>query len=178
MKIPYLLKRTVAYLIDSSLGFGIAMLLIQWAILKPLRPLLGINDEFFKQSWNMEIYVLLTISLPVYLFFTFFDSSTKMGTPGKLLFRLKVTDSEGTRLSFKKALIRSIVKLLPWEIAHIGIIFPMPVYYTENPEIRMLSIVGLFIMLIYFISIAINKKSLSLYDQLIGTQVVRKVTGN
>lgn len=174
MKFTYLWRRFAAYLIDCSLGFGLAMLFIQLLLVQYLHLIPGIDDAFLSDPWNMLTYVLLTISLPVYLFFSFFDASKNRGTPGKRWLGLQINTLDQKQLPFSKAFIRTVLKLLPWEIAHMGVIFPQPIYYTENPQTPWLSLLGLLLLLIYFLSIAFHKKSQSLYDQLLQTQVVMR----
>jgi uncharacterized RDD family membrane protein YckC len=148
------------------------MFLIQWVILMPYQESLGIDDEFFQNSWNMEGYVLLTISLPVWLYFSISDSSSKKGSFGKRWMKLQVLNIRNSaKLSFGQSFIRTILKLLPWEIAHIGVIFPVPLYYSEIPELRWLTVLGLVLFFVYFIGIVLDAQSRTLYDQLLGTQV-------
>lgn len=171
----YTFKRTLAYLIDYALAFGLVMLLIQWAILTPLRPSLGITDTWFRNSWNMEFYVLLTISLPVWIYFTLQDASAKKGTVGKRIMKLAVVDAQTSeRISYARAYFRTFLKLLPWEIAHAGVIFPEPSYYMDEPDVRILSIVGLVLFFVYFFSILLNKQHLSIYDKWVGVRVEEK----
>ncbi|MFK8011748.1 MAG: RDD family protein [Marinicellaceae bacterium] len=146
--------------------------MLQWIILTPVRQYAGIDEIWFHDSINMQLYVLITISLPVWLYFLLLDSYKCNGTFGKRLMKLTVLNQMNhKRLTLKKSLIRTIFKLLPWEIAHIGVIFPVPIYYAENPNIRILTIIGLLLFMLYFMSIFFNKKSQSFYDQLLNTQV-------
>ncbi|MDW3647132.1 MAG: RDD family protein [Bacteroidia bacterium] len=171
-KLVYLLKRSLAYWIDCIIAFAIVMLFIQQLILVKIRGYIGIDKDWFQDAWNMEIYVLLSISLPVWLYFAFQDSSTKKGSLGKKWMKLAVTQLEnGKKLSFAKALSRTLLKLLPWEIAHLGIIFPEPMYFAEDPQIRILSILGILLFLVYFLSISLNQKQQSLYDKWLNTHV-------
>jgi uncharacterized RDD family membrane protein YckC len=149
------------------------MLVLQWLILTPIREYIGINDLWFHSSVNMQWYVLLTISLPVWLYFSILDSDKNKGTWGKQLLKLNLINQEqGNRISFKKSFIRTTLKLLPWEIAHVGVIFPVPLYFASNPEVRIMTIVGLILFAVYFLSIALDKNSQSLYDKWLKVRVV------
>lgn len=173
MRFNYLFRRSLAYFIDCIIAFSIAMLLIQIAVLVPLRGYIGIDDDFFREAWNTEIYVLLTISLPVWLYFSILDNSRAQSSFGKRMLKLRVTESDGiSRLPFAKAFARTLLKLLPWELAHIGVVFPEPLHYMEAPEIRIMTIVGPVLLMIYFFSIIFTKSSQTLYDLLIGSKVV------
>ena len=169
----YILKRTAAYFIDCAIAFSIVMLVFQYGMMRPIRKLLGIGEEWFHSSINMEIYVLLSISLPVWLYFSILDSSEKKGTFGKRILKLSVVKKiTNNKLGFKKSFLRTACKLLPWEIAHLGIIFPIPLNYAEDPSIRVLSILGMVLFMIYFLSILWDKEKQSIYDKLMRTIVV------
>lgn len=170
----YFIQRTLAYLIDCFIAFAIVMLIIQWGILSNIRDAIGITDTWFQSSINMQLYVLTTISIPVWIYFAYFDSEKSKGTFGKRIFKLVVKDSKNQKISFGKSLFRTILKLLPWEIAHIGIIFPTPLYYEEEPAIRILSYIGLFLFAIYVISIWTDSRKRTIYDKVIGTFVSKE----
>ena len=79
----HIVRRTLAYLIDCTISFSVVMLLFQWALLSNIRGSLGLTDEWFMNGLNVELYVLLTISLPVWLYFIIMDSKKSRGTFGK-----------------------------------------------------------------------------------------------
>ncbi|WP_160114719.1 RDD family protein [Aquimarina sp. AU474] len=163
-----------AYLIDCIICYSLVMLVIQWAILSNIRESLGITEEWFKSSLNMELYVLISISIPVWAYFVYFDSNKTKGTFGKRILKLSVRDQENKTMSLSKSFQRTILKLAPWEIAHLGVIFPTPIYFENEPDIRILTIVGILLFSIYMISIVFNTNGQSLYDKLIGTKVIEK----
>ncbi|MEM8889689.1 MAG: RDD family protein [Bacteroidota bacterium] len=172
IKLRYLLRRTIAYFIDCFIAFALVMLLIQQLFLAQVRGYIGLDDAWFLNSWNVELYVLLSISLPVYLYFAFQDSSRKKGSLGKKWMKLEISQYEnGQKLSFPKALFRTFLKLLPWEIAHVGLIFPEPIYFAEDPQLNILTPLGILLFLIYFMSIGLNQKSQSLYDKWLNVHV-------
>lgn len=171
--IKHFIKRALAYWIDCAICYALVMLIIQWVILSPVRENFGITDEWFQISLNLELYVLISISLPVWAYFTYFDSSKAKGTFGKRIFKLSVSDMADNKIGLGKSFVRTFLKLLPWEIAHLGVIFPTPMYFDTDPSIRMLTIVGISLFLIYSISILIHSDGRAIYDRLIGTKVSR-----
>ena len=161
-------------LLYCLIAFAVVMLFIQWAILSHLRESFGITDIWFQSSINMQLYVLTSISIPVWIYFAYFDSKKSKGTFGKRIFNLVVKNNKNQKIDFWKSLGRTILKLLPWEIAHIGVIFPTPIYYENEPSVRILSYFGLLIFAIYVISIWTNSRKLAIYDRVIGTIVSKK----
>jgi uncharacterized RDD family membrane protein YckC len=170
----YAFKRIVAYLIDCLICYSVIMLLIQWAILSHLRTEFGLTNEWFQSSLNMELYVLLTISFPTWFYFVYFDSNKSNGTMGKRIMRLSVFDFEMKKLTVQKSFQRTFLKLLPWEIAHAGVIFPVPLYFAQDGDVRLLTIVGLALCIIYSVSLFTNTRGQSIYDIALKTHVLHK----
>jgi uncharacterized RDD family membrane protein YckC len=61
---------------------------------------------------------LLSLTIPVILYFAICESSRWQGTIGKRLLGLRVQDMASNRLSFRKTLLRAFLKFLPWELGH------------------------------------------------------------
>ncbi len=167
-------KRAVAYLIDCAICYSVIMLVLQWAILSNTRIWMGIDDAWFKDPLHLELYVILSISLPVWIYFTYFDSDRAKGTFGKWVFRLVVHDHAGRKIGLRKSFQRTFFKLLPWEVIHLSLIFPTPIYFEQNPEFRLITIVGLLLFITYMISILLGKGKQSVYDKLLGSLVEEK----
>ncbi|MCH8536060.1 MAG: RDD family protein [Flavobacteriaceae bacterium] len=170
----HFIKRTIAYLIDCLICYTFIMLIFQWALLSNLRVMIGITHEWFESSLNLQLYVFLTISLPVWFYFTYLDSNKSSGTIGKRIMKLAVLDYKKEKVRLKKSFLRTIFKLSPWEIAHFGIIFPSPLYFSQNPDIRILTIFGLILFGAYMLSIIIDSNRQSLYDKLLCIKVIEK----
>lgn len=169
-----LLPRAAAYLVDCLLIF-LFFALTQLLIFVPIRSGLGIDNEWFRSGIQTELYTLLTVSLPAWLYFTLSEGSQQGATLGKRLLRLQVVEA-GTRESpgTGRTLIRTIVKLLPWEIAHISNNLPTPLMFETTPEFRIgFVFVGL-LSGIYMVMIGFDRKKRGLHDRLAGTLVVRK----
>ena len=82
---------------------------------------------------------------------------------------LKVTGHSNARISKKKSFVRTLVKLLPWEITHIGL---LPIYFSDDPQptIGLYLANGLIIIyLVYFIS---QKGRTTIHDRASGTKVI------
>lgn len=169
----HLLKRTLAYFIDCLLAFTAVMLILQGLILTPIRESFGITIEWFNSGLNTELYVLATISLPVWVYFIYTDSQKSKGSFGKRLMNLSVRNSiDNERVTIGTSFKRTFLKLLPWEISHIGVVLPTPLWYVEKFEYRVFLLFGILVLVSYIISVLLNTDGKSIYDRLIGTKVV------
>ncbi|HEU4793561.1 MAG TPA: RDD family protein [Nitrolancea sp.] len=123
-----IVRRAAAYAIDVAIAYGI-FLAIQTGI-SPLRNQFGSN--WMASAPLFEGYILLTISLPVWCYFAFSESSSWRATIGKRLLGLCVTDVSGKRLGLGRSVLRTAVKLLPWDLAHLTIALPAPLFIDPN----------------------------------------------
>lgn len=65
-------------------------------------------------------FLLLVLPVGIYLYAS--EASSRQATVGKRVLRLKVVEaSTGGRPSRSRILVRTVVKLLPWEIAHFAV---------------------------------------------------------
>ena len=79
---------------------------------------------------------------------------------------------DGKRMDLKKSFYRTFLKLAPWEISHIGIIFPTPLYFDHEPEVRILMILGLALLTVYIVSTLLDSSNNSIYDKIVDTHTV------
>lgn len=169
----YFAKRTLAYLIDCLIAYSAVMLLIQYAILGQFRDQLGISEDWFRVSSHMQLYVFLTISLPVWTYFALLDSKVAKGSWGKRLFKLRVIrEKRESSPGIGRSYIRTFLKLLPWEIAHLGVIYPTPLYFESEAGLRTATYIGIALLVAYVLSILVNRKNRCIYDRIVGTQVI------
>lgn len=61
---------------------------------------------------------MATLSLPIALYFAVMEASSRAGTIGKRVMKLRVVTVDGHRARFSRTFVRAVVKLIPWEIAH------------------------------------------------------------
>ena len=81
----------------------------------------SITDAFqqlFSQRVQAQVLAFLMVTFPVTLYFSITESSAGQSTWGKQRLGLRVIDQEGNRLRFPKALTRTLLKFIPWEISH------------------------------------------------------------
>ena len=171
IKFQYILKRSLAYFIDVSIIYAVLMLVFQLLILTPIRTHFGIEENWFRNGWNVQWYVWLTISLPTWLYFICSEASNRQATFGKRIFKLKVLDSKTeSKITMLKSITRTALKLLPWELIHVGLNLPQPVWFENNPGFRFIVLLGTILFAVYFIMVLVKRRTL--YDIILNTIVV------
>jgi uncharacterized RDD family membrane protein YckC len=69
-----------------------------------------------------QLAAIAVLTLPVTLWFAWWEAAPRGATPGKRLLGLRVGRLDGGGLSWSRSLLRSSVKIaLPWELAHTGV---------------------------------------------------------
>ena len=170
-----ILSRIAAALLDYCFVIGYAILLFGLVGL-----LIG-----FEQLGTMEfspvvgqLIAFSTLTLPVFLYFFLQEKSAKKGTIGKRALRLQVEMIQDTSTHTRGILIRTVLKLLPWEIAHWGIQW-MAFYVKNEMEppiwVWVVLIVPQVVAFFYFVSMLYTRGTLSLYDAIAGTKLVKQV---
>ena len=116
-------------------------------------------------------FVLIT--LPVTLYFTLMESSSHQATWGKRWQGIKVIHKSGNRLSRMRALSRTALKFIPWELAH-TCIWQLSGTNQEIPTILLVGFIFVWVMVgIYLLTLLISSKKQSLYDQITNTFVIK-----
>ena len=164
--------RGLAYLIDCVCAFVI-FAIAQLLIFLPARNAIGISDQWFRSGINTEVYTLLTISAPVWLYFSLMESSRWQATIGKRLLGLCVIDAaSSSKVSFGQAALRTVIKLAPWELAHIGNNLPDPIWYAEDPSFRIAFVFSGLLMAGYMAWISLSGRRRGVHDLVTGTLVI------
>lgn len=175
--------RLAAFLIDIVIVCAAVVLLLQF-VLDPLRAALG--PGWARVGWFYIGYALLTVSLPIWLYFTGYEAGDQHATLGKRWLGLTVAGASGTPPSFGRAFLRTIVKLMPFEIAHIVIAVPANPFIDPLtaglilPGMKELGgtvLAGLLVALLLLgatmLSAALHPDRRALHDLLAGTWVVK-----
>jgi uncharacterized RDD family membrane protein YckC len=167
-----IVRRTGAYLVDYVV-MAAAFLILQSFLFQPLRHRLIGSDEWLKAGgFPLEIYTVLTIYLPTWLYFAWSEQSTWQGTIGKRVFRLIVTDVGGDRIGFGRAMLRTVIKLLPWELAHLTVNLPTSMMFEPEPEFRFGFLVVFALLVLYPALVVLTRRHQSLHDLIAKTVVL------
>jgi uncharacterized RDD family membrane protein YckC len=168
--------RVAAFLLDYLVIVAYIIVLIVVSVLLGFGPLRQTFQGLFANPNSSEISAFLLLVLPVILYFALFESSSWQATPGKRKLGLRVTDTHGERLSVARSLVRSLIKFLPWELAH-ACLWRIPGWpfnpQTPPPIITVGLILVWVIAAVYVISLLMSKKHQTFYDMIAGSYVVR-----
>jgi uncharacterized RDD family membrane protein YckC len=145
-------SRFFAYIIDAI----IIAVLFAAVVVIPLIVLLPRDGS----SLSPLVYplMIITIFLIYLLYESTFLSSVSMATPGKKLIGIKVTDMNGNKISFARALIRAIFK------------YGFSILGQAVPILCILS----WVPLINAFLIVLTEKKQAIHDFVAGTVVVQK----
>jgi len=167
--------RIFAYLIDALLVYLVFVMVTQNFIFVPIRQIISGSDQWFLSGWKTEVYTLLTISLPTWLYFGLCEISPWQATVGKRVLKLQTLDKASYyRITLAQTIIRTIIKMLPWEIAHLTNNLPMPIWYDPNPGFRIGFVLIPLLATIYLTLILITKNKQCLHDLIANTIVIRR----
>ena len=122
-----------------------------------------------------DAIAFLTLILPVILYFTLQESSPKQATWGKRRVGLRVVNVNGETLTKAQAFARSLIKFLPWQIAHTSIyhIEGLPFAPVEPSPMVIAGFVLVYLLVgIYTASALISKKHRTPYDWASGSYVI------
>ncbi|HKJ39510.1 MAG TPA: RDD family protein [Anaerolineales bacterium] len=138
-----------------------------------LNSVFSVNQWLFSDRVTAQVSAFFIVTFPVMLYFSLGEASSKQATWGKQRLGLKVVDSNGDKISFWRALLRAVLKFIPWELSHTII---WEIYFS--PEINT-SLINYGFALVYVLiglniaSLLITKKNQALYDIFARTYVTR-----
>lgn len=162
-------RRIVAYGIDILMSF-VALVGIQ-VMLFPINPLLGATgptNELLLHAW-----VTLTVTIPLLLFFGISWASNASATPGMRIMGLRVRTTTGPAVTRGRALLRALVLLIPFELNHVVMFYPHPIWDDATPGFRIGFIAVYFVLLVYLVTAFATARRQGPHDFVAKTIVVR-----
>jgi uncharacterized RDD family membrane protein YckC len=136
------------------------------------------NQVFPASQWlfadrvRAQFVAFLLVTLPVTLYFAFSESALQQATWGKKRLKLKVGDRHGNRIPFWRALGRTLLKFVPWEISHTLI---WQIYFSQGATSVWISYGFALVYLLIglnLVGLIITKTNQTLYDLLTSTYVI------
>ncbi|MEE9130462.1 MAG: RDD family protein [Phycisphaerales bacterium] len=176
---PNFFRRIAAFGLDYLLIAGYLVVLAIFGSILVFGPMKDVWQGLMSSPVRMDLIAFITLILPVILYFTLMESSESGATFGKRRLGLRVVHKSGERLSRWRALVRSVVKFLPWQLEH-TCLFHIPGWPMETQEPPVWVIVGLVLgwvaILMYVVTLAVGPTRRTLYDWVSGSQVVMSRT--
>jgi uncharacterized RDD family membrane protein YckC len=124
-----------------------------------------------------DLMVFAVAVLPIILYFTLLEGGGRQATWGKRRVRIRVTAVDRKPLTYRQSLIRSLVKFVPWQIAHTSL-FHIPGWPGAVEAVGTASMVGLIVAqglaLLYILCLLFTPTGRAPYDWLAGTMVVAR----
>ncbi len=170
---PRLLAFALDYLVIAA--YALALVAVTLLAANPLRGLLTV---LLATPASRDAVAFVTVILPVILYFALQEGSARQGTWGKRKLGLRVTGLDGGPLPLGRALLRSAVKFLPWQIAHTCLfhIPGWPLAPAAPPGWVNVGFTLVWLLVItYLAMLGFSKSHRTLYDRLAGSQVLVKV---
>lgn len=164
-------RRVLAYAVDAILLF-IAVPSILGAV-GALILYLTVGFGWMQNGFLFWLFIFFTVSIPIWLYYSLLESSARGATFGMRIFGLRVTDTDGGRIGFGRALLRTVIKLLPFETNHLVMFLPTPIWSDPNPGFRVWFVVVHALMILYFATMFLNRRRQSIHDLAAGTVVVK-----
>lgn len=165
-------RRSAAFALDY------VVILFYLAVLTVIGLLL--NSSFGTMQWvfsdrvRAQLAGFLLVTLPVALYFSLGESSARKATWGKAKLGIQVTDQSGRRISVWRALARTGLKFVPWELSH-TLIWTITFSNAQSPVwvnygfVLVYGLVGLNLA-----SLALTRRHQTLYDLLARTCVIKQ----
>ncbi|HPV07254.1 MAG TPA: RDD family protein [Aggregatilineales bacterium] len=167
----FALRRLLAYILDIAILYGV----LAGGLQTLTRALFGVPDyaRLAQMPVRLEGWVLLTISLPTWLYFIICDVRGG-STLGKRVLGLRTRAASGGPVGLGQAVARTALKLIPWELTHISVLVPNPMWNPgTTPAIS--QTVGLvaanLLMLAYLVVLVLQGGHRSVHDLIAGTSV-------
>lgn len=135
----------------------------------------GVINDSLTTSLPLYLWVLFTVTVPVYLYFILSEYSHRHSTIGKRLFGLQVVTSKKGSVTLWQSIMRNFIKIVvPWEATHLALMFPTPILLNPNyDEMRLTLFIPYIIFGIYAAYLIMAKGRKTLHDAVAGTDVVR-----
>jgi uncharacterized RDD family membrane protein YckC len=173
---PTFLRRIAALLIDYALILGWMAVVALASVIVAL-----VSGGFTNWlTWGVGLaelagFVILVLPVGIYLFLT--ESSRRQATVGKRVLRMRVVALDGSRAPAWRILVRTIVKLLPWELAHFFVWHTVDIASRGGDVIFPVWLtVGLVVAdvlpVVYVLVVLLQRERRGPHDLIAGTRVV------
>jgi uncharacterized RDD family membrane protein YckC len=172
---PGFLRRIAALLVDYALILG--WMAVVAAISAGIAVAAGGYANWL--AWGTTVaqllgFAVLVLPVGIYLFVT--ESSARQATVGKRVLRMRVVARDGSRPAAWRILVRTVVKLLPWEFAHFFVWHTVAAASGDGvfpPWLIAGLVVADVLPVAYVLTVLIEPQRRGPHDLVAGTRVVR-----
>jgi uncharacterized RDD family membrane protein YckC len=131
---------------------------------------LAIPDSVTADAERMDVLATVTMILPVMFYFAFTEASVSGASIGKRRAGLRVVGLDDQRLPLIRSLLRSALKVLPWQAGHTAV-FQASLGGREGVAIGA-SVPAYSLVGVYIVSALRSSERRSVYDRIAGSRVV------
>ncbi|MBS4175355.1 RDD family protein [Bacillus sp. FJAT-49736] len=135
-----------------------------------LRPLLLLL--FSKGPFVAEVTGFCLITLPVVFYFSLMEASSRGGTLGKRKWNIRVVKKDGEPIGVGRAIFRSVIKFIPWEMSHFAIWNILRPSSLPDSLITFILFTANILAILYIFFPLVNKQRKNIYDWIAGTSVI------
>ena len=172
---PQAWRRIAAFLLDYLLILVYLGILALVGLSLALGPLSEAWSALVSTAARKDLLAFFTTVLPVMAYFVWSERSPAGGTWGKRKLGLRVVDAQSGRISRGQAVVRSVVKFTPWQMAHSALFhipgFPMAPQDPPTWTVWMLSAMWL-VVAAYLLGLTQWGGRRTLYDRISSTHVI------
>jgi uncharacterized RDD family membrane protein YckC len=167
-------RRVAAWMLDYLVILAYLILLTAASIGTSSSPGGSVFTFALERPITAELVGFLTLTGPVILYFALTEASAWQATLGKRALRIVLVGQDGRRLPLGRAIVREVVRFLPWEMAH-ALIWPLALPPHQEPlPVTIGGFAAVYLLLFaYLVSLFVGSQHRTLYDRVAGSRVVR-----
>lgn len=165
-------QRAKAFAFDYILILGYLIALTLVFLL--LDAFFDLSQRLFVDRVRAQVFGFLIVTLPITLYFAVGESSVKQGTWGKQRAGLKVENRSGDRIGFWRALARTLLKFVPWELSH-TLIWEINFSGGSSSAVISSGFALVYVLIgLNIASLVMTRKKQTIYDLLAGTYTIQE----
>jgi uncharacterized RDD family membrane protein YckC len=162
--------RLVALMVDCTVLFTV--------LAAPQFAIMALTGRWFLDQNSAGVvtwaWVFVSVVIPSFVYFAICDRMRDGVTVGKRVTRLSVRPTDGTPMTWSRAIVRNAVKLIPWEATHIMIFFPEP--FSDDPlstgKIMLMSVANVLLVVWLVVPLLDRPDFRAVHDRVASTRVV------
>jgi uncharacterized RDD family membrane protein YckC len=165
-------RRIAAWMLDYLVILAYLIVVTAASLVTQTSPAASVFSSALTRPITAELVGFLTLTAPVILYFAITEASAWQATLGKRALRIVVVGPGGTRLPFGRAIVREVVRFLPWEMAH-ALIWPLALPPRLEPlPLTIAGFAAVYLLLfVYLVSLFVGSEHRTVYDRLAGSRV-------